>query len=595
MANIRDIFNEQLDDDNIVFLDEGLFDVSPAIALFALKDDITKKINKTKKSITDPIENIAGNVVLTKEKIKAKTIGKSGNSDDDIVYKLSGEQKKALAYIYKKYGSQMVKEIIKFRNDVMLPYQIVKKNVSKNKSLTNKEVFGMTKEDYYKYRESGRKKIEKMGTYFSDAKDLRTKNYAASDSLNKAREILNNFKTGKIIDLTATNIEKILDDCGLGRNELGGWSEVELEKTFTKIKNLQEKLKNANLSNGNDVRVFGRANSKNVQHVSRESIENQIKYLQEFGVSNGLDKDGGRHTKKFSVAFSMYALRKEKMREIKSNTSNDYYRALYKKVLENAVQEAERNYQEKHSNYTSLKGSIELNQIEEKIWKLKKGGVKFSGDINDWYLAIKPEHFFETKYYKKSDKVIAAEKEIDAALKRFERSLKRTISDEDLAMCRKYRLFNNFYTVKELKSPEKMFKKESDLNFDSDEIINSFVKKEYNSIKDLETAQSELKSRISGLKLSSKQKQEVDDFLEKIDPKNNSGATKISRDSLQSIINSANESPVSGKTEANELLKKLDDMVSDFEKVNGPQELKPFEYEINKAKNRLNGIIRGDD
>ena len=74
---------------------------------------------------------------------------------------------------------------------------------------SNKEVFGMTKEEYFKYRESGRKNIEKKGTYFTDHDELNKKQIEAREALNDAEEKYNSFKEGKLIDLSAANIEKI--------------------------------------------------------------------------------------------------------------------------------------------------------------------------------------------------------------------------------------------------------------------------------------------------------------------------------------------------------------------------------------------------
>lgn len=605
--NFLDIVNNELKVNNNIVLEEGLFNVSPAIAAFAFKDSFLNKAGSFSKKIKSPLENAVGKVAAGNEKIKADITGKSGSKDTDTVYKFTKEQLKVMAYLYKKYGPEMVNDIEKFRKDVMIPYQLVKRNVSKNRSLTNKEVYGMTKEDYYKYRESGRKKIEKKGTYFTDEKDLRNKNIMARDALAKANKVLNDFKSGKIVDLTATNIEKLLTDAGLGRKELNGWSDAELEKTANEISKREAMLKDASrVTPSGNIRVFGGANKRNAEEKSRDAIEYEIKKLSENGISdeNGEHEDTGNHRGSFKDALSIYMLRREEMRKIRNNTSNAEYNKYYQKVLQDSIDAAKKIYDEKYENYMGLKGSIELNQFEKKIWGLKLTGVKYSGNINDWYLKIKPEAFFDTKYYKKSDKIVKAEKDIDASLKRFERDLKKRMSEDDVALCKKYRLFNNFLTVKELKDPSSMFKNTDDLddlksepeNNNEDEdigsLIDSYSSKEYNSIRDLEDAQSKVKKACAGKTIDSDTKIKYNKFMKRVDPKNGSSTTKISRESINNIVDRINSNTYTGKTEASDDLKELNDAVDDFKEVNGEGELKQFEYDINKARAKISAFLQ---
>lgn len=603
--NLLNIIDEELSSDETYILDEGIFSVSPAIAMFAFKDTVVNKLKSAAEKVSHPVSSAIGTVAVGAEKLKAKTKGRSGDKDDDTVYSLTKEQKQAMSYIYKKYGAQLVNDIEKFRMDVMVPYSIIKRNVARNKTLTNKEILGMTKEEYYKYRESGRRKIEKKGTYFKDSKDLRRKQIEARDALITARKKYQDFRDGKIIDLTAANIEKIFDEANIGRKSLNGWSDSELEKTATEIEKTLKLLKDPNRAEGEFVRVSGKAGNKSVTQ-SRAQLEKYLADLQERGYSYAkgisVKLEDKVHHGSFKEAFANYMLRKEKIKEIKNNSTNADFKKFYNKVLKDAIEAAQKTYNEKFNNYISLKGTVELNQYEKKIWGLKLTGREFSGNINDWYLKIKPEAFKETKYFEKSDKVIKAEKEMDKALKQLERKLKKVMSDEDLAYCRKYRLFSNFLTVKELRDPKNMFKGEAVSvrkstpqisDDDLDTMIDSALSKEYDSIRALEDERAKIMKAAEGKKLTSEQKEKLNSLKERIDPKNGSKASKIDKEKLKSIISKINSKVYTGKTEAADDLKELEATISDFEEVNGAEELRPFEHEINKAKGKIATFING--
>lgn len=605
--NLLNIIDEELSStEEIYILDEGLFSVSPAIAMFAFKDNVLGKIKSTAEKISHPVSSAIGAVATAGEKMKAKTTGQSGNKDNDTVYKLTKEQKEVMAYIYKKYGPVMVNKIQDFRTNILPPYNIIKRNLAKNKSLSNKEIFGMTKEDYYKYRESGRKKIEKKGTYFKDAKDLNSKQIEAREALEEARKKLEDFKSGKLIDLTATNIEKIFDEAGIGRKKLNGWTDSELEKTSTEIIKVMNLLKNPKKELNGLIRTAGRSNTSNdARYQSRESLELRLKNLQEKGVSYADNKktDDGNHHGSFKDAFAIYMTRREVIKQIRDNSLSSDYKKFYEKVLKDAINAAQKIYDEKFENYASLKGTIELNQYEKKIWKLKSLGTEYSGDINDWYLNIKPEDFIETKYYGKSDKVIAAEKEMDKILKQFERDLKKEMSEEDVALCKRYRLFNNLLTVKEFRDSKNMFKgvpstkkisterQGSDEDFSSR--LNSALNKEYNSIKDLEDEQKEIKSLASGKKMSQQDERKYNEFINRINPKKGSSSTKIDRSKITSVINNILYKEYTGKTEAASDLKELEDTINDYIEVNGKEDYKQFEYDVSKARGKINAFIEG--
>ena len=604
---LEDIINKNLYEaeiDDVVVIEEGIFSVSPVVAALAFKDNVVDKLSTKMEKISHPVSSAVGNIFAAAEKIKAKTIGRSGNKDDDTVYALTKEQKKIMAQIYRKYGAEMVNEISKFRQDVMVPYSIIKRSVSKNRMLSNKEVLGMTKEDYFKYRESGRKKIEKKGSYFKDHDDLNKKQIEAREALEDAEEKYNSFKNGKLIDLSAANIEKILDEAGLGRKNLGGWTDVELEKTSTEIEKTLNLLKDENRVEGDAVRVTGRKNSYKAGRLSRAHLELYLKNLQERGYSyaKGEKTEDSNHHGSFKDAFALYALRREEIKKIRGSSLNKDYIKFYDKVLGDAIAAAKKIYEEKYNNFISLKGSVELNSFEKKIWGRKSTGKEYSGNIDDWYLKIKPEDFGETKYFAKSEKIIQAEKEMDRLLKQLERKLKSVMSEEDIALCRKYRLFNNFLTVKELRNPGAMFKGAGEISKgqssnssseDFGERLKEALSKDYNSIRDLETERDKIKKDAKGKKLSGEEKELLKQLEGRINPKGSSKITKVDRNKINNVIEKINNTTYTGKTQALDDQKELEDTISDFREVNGEEELKQFEASINRAKGKLAAFLEG--
>lgn len=600
--NLKELIGEEFSDDNTYILEEGLFKVNPLIAAMAFKDNAVEKIKSTAEKISHPVTSTIGAAAAGIERVKAKTIGKSGSKDDDTVYALTKEQKKVMVYIYRKYGAEMVNAIHKFRDDVMIPYSIIKRNVARNKTLTNADTVGMTKEEYYRYRESGRRKIERKGSYFKDSDELRERQAKAREALSDAKGKLEKFRAGKIINLSDTGLEKIFNEIGAGRAKQNGWTDRELEQTVTRIKELEGILKDPKKQADGNVRISGRSGSYKASYMSREAVEKEIESLRLHGYSYTLGKktDDDNHHGSFKDALAVYLLRREKIAEIRGASQDSEYRKLYEKILKDAVEAAQRIYDEKFGNYVALKGEQELNSYEKKIWGLKPTGREMSGDIDDWFLKIKPEDFKETKYFQKSDKIIKAEKEVDRALKALERKLRSVMSEEDVALCRRYRLFSNFLTVKELKSSKDLFKGGGDMKFtpkaaepDFTDRLDAALRKEYNSIRELEAEQQSLKSASRDIALSKEDKARLAEFLRRVNPENGSTSTKTDRSRLSAVLRKISTAVYTGKTEVAEARKELEDTISDFREVNGEKELRPFSAEIAAARGKLAAFEKG--
>lgn len=593
-----DLLDKELETDYSIPLEEdigNLFKISPALAFFAFKDNVITKAKDASNAIKDKAEDLDISLKQKKEIKAAKNNSRSGNFDDDTVYTYTKEQKQFLTKLYKKYGSSIIKEINDFRVNVAAPYQVIKREVAKNHMITDKTRVGMTKEEYYKYRESGRRKIEKMKDYFKDSSDSGLEAEKARRALEEARKTYYDFKNGKNVDLSAVNIEKLFDEAGIGLSKLNGYSLDELGSTYGEIKRLQNILKAGPNAEGR-YKISGSERTGSARTLSADDVQIRINNLREKGITSITGKKGIKNQPygSFREAFSFYMLRREMVSDIRRNSTSANYKKFYEKVLKDALDAAQKSYDNKYSNYMGMKNTITLNSYEKKIWQPKFLGNKYSGKLEDWKLKIKPEDFKGVEYREKSPKIIEAEKAIDRETKRFERSLKEKMSEEDLSLCRKYRLFSNFLTVKQLKSSGSIFKslpKEPE-DVEIDDKIDSIISKSYSSIRELESAQSKLRNLIKGENLSDETKKKCENFLNKINPENETVGKTNTKD-LEALIDKIN-STVYSKTSANIELKNFENTLDDFKRLNGEEALKPLNYEINQAKDKLNRILNDE-
>src|SRR5574344_1101477 len=470
--NIVDLMTENLKTDDIYLTDdeilsEGLFDVSPIVAICAFKDKAFKSIEnngfvKAKNKIGEKVADVKVGV----EKIKAKLGITSGKGDDATVYKFTKEQRKVLGEMYAKYGKQLAKQITDFRNDVIAPYQIIKRNVAKNRQITDREVKGMTREEYLKYRESARRKIERRATYNNDFENRRQKSIESRDAVRKARQIYDDFSSGKNVELSSSNIDKVLEQMGLGYSSLNNWSLDELDKPANEIHKLQVVLNNP--SNSGEL-VDTKGNKlRNRSLRTRKEVEAEIELLKDKGYSNKYFEtakiDSDKKHGSFRKALENYLLRRDVSRRMRIGVDAQDYRRFYDKVLKDAIKDAEEANASSYDSFANSASGIELNQYEKKIWGLKTGSDPMSGNIEDWYLKIKDDNFRGVQSIKQPQAVLDAEAEKDAVVKRFEREISKTVSPEDLEKMKKYKLIGSPLTVRDLKDPNSLFKTSAEIS-----------------------------------------------------------------------------------------------------------------------------------
>lgn len=206
------------------------FLVSPAVACFCF-DSIDFEFEKDETINEDIYSDV-------KNELKALRRGKTSEVSGTM-YKLSKEQKRALKYLKKKYGRALVKEIKEYRKNTIAPYQVVKAYNDKSRSLFAKELFGMTKEEYLKYKKSAEAKILEMRS--NKYNDL-TKDLLYLNGREKNLNDLNSFVATSDI------------------------SEPALNKVFKKYKIYSSKYSEQ------DMRAFQRA-IENVEEIKKEVLD----------------------------------------------------------------------------------------------------------------------------------------------------------------------------------------------------------------------------------------------------------------------------------------------------------------------------------
>lgn len=199
------------------------FLVSPAVACFCF-DSIDFEFEKDETINEDIYSDV-------KDELKALRRGKTSEVSGTI-YKLSKEQKRALKYLKKKYGRALVKEIKEYRKNTIAPYQVVKTYNDKSRSLFAKELFGMTKEEYLKYKKSAEAKILNMRS--NKYNDL-TKDLLYLNNREKNLNDLNSFVATS--DISEPTINKVFKKYKIYSSK---YSEQDMRAFQRAIENVEE-------------------------------------------------------------------------------------------------------------------------------------------------------------------------------------------------------------------------------------------------------------------------------------------------------------------------------------------------------------------
>ena len=437
--------------------------VTPAVAYFCfdsydfefekpiLEEDIFSDVKKEQKALR-----------------KKKTSELTGT-----VYKLSPEQKRALKYLKKKYGRSLVKEIKEYRKRTLAPYQVAKTYMEKSKALYPKEVLGMTKEEYLKYKKSAENKIANMR---SNRYEELTREYMGyHDKRQKLDKISDYFGNH---DIDEPTINRIFKKYGFYSTR---FTDAELRDYQRKLKNIdgikkelikkiaqygdatdedRKKLKDA-IDKADDTRKELSQKEDNTQKNLRElrfiskkidemDVPDNVRDALQNIIDNAEDEGIRITSKSFEQEYDNFLLRQKIRNDITSGKdtkyTDDYMRAL---------QDSKDSTDEKRA-YTLNKLAKEresktLNDKEKKIYELKPGMKPDTDRISDYTLKIKEDDFFEPRFYNKSEEFKEAERKIDAEIKRFERALESKMEEKDYQLLKKYRLISNLVTIKNAK------------------------------------------------------------------------------------------------------------------------------------------------
>lgn len=425
--------------------------------------------------------------IFSDVKKEQKALRKQRTSElTGTTYKLSKEQKRALKYLKKKYGRALVKEIKEYRKKTLAPYQVAKTYMEKSKALYPKEILGMTKEEYIKYKKSAENKIANMRS--NKYEDL-TREYMGYANRRSKLDDISNFYRDKDIDPSAIN--SVFKKYGFYSTR---FTDAEMRKYKNKLEEIDEKKKELirNVASDKDVSEVKKAIKKAEDEVReyenslKKKEDETIKSLRELRlISNKIgnsdispelkstlrdiiddaeDENKKITSKSFEQEYENYLIRLKIRDDIKKRRDTKYvddYRRFF---------EDEKNAVDEKKAYTAEKMAREreskiLNEKEKKIYELKPGARPDTDRLSDYTLKIKEDDFFEPKFYNKSEEFREAERKIDAEIKRFERALEAKMEEKDYQLLKKYRLISNLVTIKNAKPADiyekKMAEKES--------------------------------------------------------------------------------------------------------------------------------------
>jgi len=446
-------------------IEEGVFfPISPLLAYASFKkrvftnfknSKIFKVLNKPKE-LNNKIKELKGNALIAKEKLRAKSGKNSGSGDDASLYKLTPEQVEVMADIINKYGKELAVEINHFRVNVLAPYQLIKRIIRKNKSLTSTDITGMNKEEFNSSLESGRRKIGRRGEFFNKSQDLQNKLRDLDADVPRLQTEKTKLATGK--DLDSGILEKVYASYKVGESNFGGHSLDALKKTHEEL-----------------TRNYSSLNKYRIDKTSMSPAEvldmlQKQRQLREKGIDTSTKdkekKEGEVKEKKgsFAAAFSLYMLRRTIRESFKKTVDSNVYVKTYEKIIDDLIKDIRERRAVISKQFVELRKTIDFNDKENKIWqKHPSAPSEYTSDESHYYQKVKEEDFESPKYYERPEELQAAEREIENEIKRFERKLATIISAEDLARLKKYRLINNIITVSELKDPDELFKTQAEL------------------------------------------------------------------------------------------------------------------------------------
>lgn len=446
--------------------------VTPAVAYFCF-DSVDFDFEK-------PVleEDIFSDVKKEQKALKKKKTSELTGT----VYRLSPEQKRALKYLKKKYGKSLIKEIKEYRKNTLAPYQVAKTYMEKSKALYPKEVLGMTKEEYLKYKKSAENKIANMRS--NRYEDL-TREYVGynkkKEDLDKISDYFGNH------DISEPAINRVFKKYGFFSTR---YTEAEMREYRRKLENIENIKKELirKLAKSEEITPADKVKMKNAIEASKESKKElsqkeddtqknlkELKFISKKiddmevpdnvkdalqNIIDNAEEEGLRMTSKsFEQEYDNFLMR-EKIRDDIRKSKDTKYTDDYLRNLEDLKSGLDEKKSYTAGKMAKERESKTLNDKEKKIYELKPGMKPDSDRLSDYTLKIKEDDFFEPKFYNKSEEFKEAERKIDAEIKRFERSLESKMEEKDFQLLKKYRLISNLVMIKNAKPADIYEKKE---------------------------------------------------------------------------------------------------------------------------------------
>jgi len=600
-----------------VILNESLFPITPFLAYVSFKKNtfgaLRDKLVDTKTKVGDWARKQKSIALIVREKARAELGVKSGKKDDATVYKLTPQQMNVMADIYSRHGKKIINDILQFRKNVLAPYALIKRKVKESTRVTNKDRFGMTKAEFKAYLESGRRKIENRGEKFSEkSEELRDRLDRITeqiDLLKQAEERLGQEKA----EFPRSILNRLYKDYNVHDADLLGFTPEQLRQADSKIESERKKVDEM-------LKKFqeGKGKIEDVEKVIEISTKKEISIQRD-------DKETPliiNQNNNFNIAIARYLFRKEILNDLREPQATIIKETFRKIVLEMIIDLNERR-RDTVRKLSSLNSSINLNDKEKLIWKKRATASELSGNLSDFYQAIREEDFLDAPIYiERSPELKEAEQKIENEIKRFERSLEKKIGKQDFRKLKQYRLINNLISVTELKSTNDLFKDTNELiqttNATRDDIETSenFVSPDdferrvwsihnytFSSVSELNSAKKEVEELIKRMQKQGDVKvvEKLESIIQRIrirstlEPQRHAliGQEGIYNIGIDLITKKAEEilnTPFASADESRRSKENLDDMIDKFKESKGPaaeRELARIKFLLDKVERKM--------
>lgn len=430
----------------------------------ALKSTDAEKIEKTHEKLRKNLSDEKKDVV---DRIFKFFLSRA----DQQVIKLQKNQKDVLVDIYKKYGKEVVDEIIEFRKEILRPYNLIKRKLKETQTTSAKEKLGLTKREWERAVESGRSKIKKRAKFPEKVNEIqeyiknerkRLEGYEQLKRMVSKKQDLSQQEVRKIENRFESFIRKYLPKAEYPEFVNGS----DVKKYYDELKSAGSETLN-NLKKAQNIqdkieKTKDEFEQEKLIDQRREAINSAFKnYRKQIDRLTGkfTDELQGKYDPNLLAAREQYLFRGELRKQLISNYPN-IFKDLYQQMLNDLIKEKKGALDNYRNRLEKSRKSIEFDKTEKMVWGKNKSAADLSGDEDDYYLKIKEEDFEkygESETQKQPEEVKEARKNINKAIENFKKNMKQKLDDEDYEKLEDNNLFD---TVKltELVSSKELFK-----------------------------------------------------------------------------------------------------------------------------------------